>query len=101
MEGKGTINTFYMLQTKTEGALEVHKEVYLWFIDFTKAFDKVWHDDIFTLLTQLKIDGKDLQVIKKCVEKRQQQCKLMGKLAHFKKLRVVCAFPIPLLSWGK
>ena len=47
-----------------ERALEEQKEVYLYFIDYTEAFDKVWHDEIIRQLTQLKIDGKDLWVIK-------------------------------------
>ena len=47
-----------------EQALALQKEVYLCFIDYTDAFDKV-HDDIITQLTELKIDGKDPTVIKK------------------------------------
>ena len=46
-----------------EQALGLQKEVYLCFIDYTDAFDKV-HDDIITQLTELKIDGKDPTVIK-------------------------------------
>ena len=52
------------LQTIIEQALEVQKEVYLYFIEYTKTFGKVQPDDIITQLTQLKIDGKDLQMIK-------------------------------------
>ena len=47
-----------------EQALGLQKDVYLCFIDYTDAFDKV-HDDIITQLTELKIDGKDPTVIKK------------------------------------
>ena len=43
---------------------ELWKDKNLFFIDFTKAFDKVRHDEIITQLIQLKIDGKDVQVIK-------------------------------------
>ena len=32
-------------------ALEVQKEVYLCFIDYTEAFDRVRHDEITTRLT--------------------------------------------------
>ena len=39
-------------------ALEVQKEVYLCFIDYTKAFDRVRHDETITQLTQSKINGK-------------------------------------------
>ena len=47
-----------------EQALEVQKEVNLCFINCTEAFDRVQHDEIIRQLTQLKIDGKDLWVIK-------------------------------------
>ena len=46
-------------------ALEVQKEVCLCYVQDTKAFDKVWHDEIITQLTHLKIDGKDQRAIKK------------------------------------
>ena len=45
-------------------ALEVQKEVNLCFINCAEAFDRVQHDEIIRQLTQLKIDGKDLCVIK-------------------------------------
>ena len=47
-----------------EQALEVQKEVNLCFINCTEAFDRVQHDEIIRQLTQLKIDGKNLRVIK-------------------------------------
>ena len=60
---KGTTNAFYTL----ERTLKVQKEIYLCCIDCTKAFERVRYDEIITHLTQLKIDGKDLQVIKNIV----------------------------------
>ena len=38
--------------------MEVQKELYLCFIDYTKAFDRVQHDEIIKQLTQLKRDGE-------------------------------------------
>ena len=61
VQGKDTTNSIYILWTTT---LEIQKEVYLCFIDCTKAFDRVRLDKIITQLTQLKIDGKDMQAIK-------------------------------------
>ena len=48
--------------TMIEPALEEQKEVYLCFIDYTEAFDKIRHGEIITQ-THLKIDGKDLRAI--------------------------------------
>ena len=66
VEGKGTTNAFYILRTLIEPAIEVQKEVYLCIIDYIQAFE-VRHDEIITQLTQLKIDGKDLRVVKNIV----------------------------------
>ncbi|GFN97983.1 dolichyl-phosphate beta-glucosyltransferase [Plakobranchus ocellatus] len=40
VEGKGTTNALYILRTLIERALEVQKDIYLCFIDYTKAFDR-------------------------------------------------------------
>ncbi|GFO23899.1 endonuclease-reverse transcriptase [Plakobranchus ocellatus] len=65
VEDKGISNAMYILRTLIERALEVQKDVYLCFIEYTKAFDKVRHDEIITELKQLNINGKDLRIIKK------------------------------------
>ncbi|GFR87016.1 endonuclease-reverse transcriptase [Elysia marginata] len=64
VEAKGTTNAIYTLRTLIQRAIEVQKDVYLCFLDYTKAFDRVRHDEIMKDLTQIKIDGKDLRVIK-------------------------------------
>ncbi|GFR75502.1 RNA-directed DNA polymerase from mobile element jockey-like [Elysia marginata] len=43
VEGKGTTNAVYMLKMIIERALEMQKDIYLCFIDYTKAFDRVKH----------------------------------------------------------
>ena len=53
MEGKGTTNAIYILRSISEKALKVQN---LCFIDYTKEFERVKHDEKFTYLTQLKID---------------------------------------------
>ena len=77
VEEKGTTNAINILRTIIEQALNIQKQ--LCFIDYTKAFDRIRHDEIITQLTQLKIDGNDLHVIKKMYS---QQRVLMGKSAH-------------------
>ena len=42
----------------------MQKDVYLCFIDYTKAFDGVKHDELLKQLKQLRVDGKDLRLIK-------------------------------------
>ena len=66
VEGKGTSNAIFMLRTIIERTLEIQKEVYLCFIDYTKAFDRVQQMEIIKL-QKLHVDGKDLRIIKKYI----------------------------------
>ena len=38
-----------MLRTLTERAIEIQKDLYLCFIDYTKAFDKLRHEEIMSV----------------------------------------------------
>ena len=46
-----------------ERAIGVQKDLYLSFIDYSKAFDEVKHSDLFDILLRHNCDGKDLRVI--------------------------------------
>ncbi|GFS15866.1 endonuclease-reverse transcriptase [Elysia marginata] len=65
VEGKGTTSAVYILRMIIERALERQKDIYLCFIDYTKAFDRVKHWEMIKQLKQLLVDGKDLRIIKK------------------------------------
>ena len=56
VELKGKTSAIYKLRTIILQALEVQKGVYLFFISYTKAFERFLHDEIITQLTQLEID---------------------------------------------
>ncbi|GFS03428.1 retrovirus-related Pol polyprotein LINE-1 [Elysia marginata] len=47
-----------------ERCIETQKGLYLCFIDYSKAFDKVRHEELFHILNSLGIDGKDLRILK-------------------------------------
>ena len=64
MADKGTRNAIFALRTLMERAIEVQKDLYLCFIDYSKAFDKVRHSDLFDILLRHNCDGKDLRVIR-------------------------------------
>ena len=54
VEGKGTTNAIFILRTLIERALEIQKDVFLCFLDYTKAFDRVHHDEIMKELKKIK-----------------------------------------------
>ena len=59
MEDTGTRNAIFMLRMLSERAIEMQREVYVCFIDYTKAYDKVRHEDLMDILQDIDNDGKD------------------------------------------
>jgi len=64
MKGKGTTNAISIIRNLCERSIEVQHDLYLCFIDYSKAFDKVQHETLFSILDQLDIDGKTLRWIR-------------------------------------
>ena len=48
----------------TERASEVQKDVFVCFVDYKKAFDKVRHVDLFRMLKEAGLDRKDLRLMR-------------------------------------
>jgi len=63
MPDKGTRNAVFVLKNIAERAIEVQKDLYLAFIDYKKAFDRVRHDEILDMLNKINMDDKDLRLI--------------------------------------
>ena len=63
--GTGIREGIFKLRTICERATDVQKDVYICFIDYTKAFDQVKHFKMIECLSEIGIDDKDLQIITK------------------------------------
>ena len=63
--GTGTREGIFNLRTICERATDVQKDVYICFIDYTKAFDRVKHFKMIECLSEIGIDDKELQIISK------------------------------------
>ena len=61
--GIGTREGIFNLRTILERAIEVQQDVYICFIDYTKAFDRVNHSKLIECLKEVGVDDKDLQII--------------------------------------
>ena len=61
--GSGTRESIFYLRTVCEQAIDLGKDVYICFIDFIKAFDRVKHSKIIECLSEIGIDDKDIQII--------------------------------------
>ena len=71
MEDTGTRNAIFMLRMLSERAIEMQREVYVCFIDYTKAFDRVRHEELMDFLQDLDIDGKSIRLITNCTGSRK------------------------------
>lgn len=87
VEGKGTTNAIYILRTLIERSLEVQKEVYLCFIDYTKAFDRVKHGDLMKQLENIEIDGKDIRIIQNLYWEQKAAMRVDDEMSSFQKIK--------------
>ena len=80
----GTRNAIFTLQTLMERSVEAQKDLYLCFIDYSKAFDRVRHEDLFKILTKLTIDGKDLRILQNLYWEQEAAIRIDGEYSEFK-----------------
>ena len=64
MKDRGTRNAIFILRVLSERTIQHQQTQCLAFIDCRKAFDKVRHSEVFRMLSKIKIDDKDMQIIR-------------------------------------
>ena len=84
---KGTRNAIFTLTTLMERCIETQKDLYLCFIDYSKAFDKVRHDELFKILEELDIDGKDLRIIRNLYWDQNAAVRIEGEHSEYKQIK--------------
>ena len=87
VKDKGTRNAIYMLRTLTERAIEIQRDLYLCFIDYTKAFDKLRHEEIMSILDSLNIDGKDLRIVRNIYWEQTAAMRIGNDLSAFQDIK--------------
>ena len=80
---KSTRNAIFTLSMLAERCIEMQKDLYLCFIDYSKAFDKVRHEKLFNILEHLDIDGKDLRVIRNLYWDQSAAVRIGGELSEY------------------
>ena len=65
----------------------MQKDLYLCFIDYSKAFDKVRHEKLFNILEHLDIDGKDLRVTRNLHWDQSAAVRIGGELSEYKLIK--------------
>ena len=87
VEDTGTRNAIFIVRTLCERAIEVQHDLYLCFIDYAKAFDKVKHEDLFEFLQNLDIDGKDLRLIRNLYWEQSAAIRIDGNIGKYTQIR--------------
>ena len=84
---KGTRNAIFTLSMLMERCIEVQKDLFICFIDYSKAFDKVRHDELFNILEGLDIDGKDLRIIRNLYWNQSATVRIEGEFSEYKQIK--------------
>ena len=63
MPGKGTANAIFVMRNLMERMIEKQKDVYMCFIDYEKAFDRVRHGELMKILGEVGLDAREKRVI--------------------------------------
>ena len=83
----GTRNAIFILRNICERAIEVNKDLYLCFIDFNKAFDRVRHKRLLDMLQSLDLDGKDIRLIKNLYWNQSAAIRYQNELGNFTQIK--------------
>ncbi|GFN87873.1 endonuclease-reverse transcriptase [Plakobranchus ocellatus] len=87
MPDKGTRNAIFTLSMLMERCIEMQKDLYFCCIDYSKAFDKVKHVELFRMREKLDIDGKNLRVIKNLYWDQTASVRIEGEHGDFKPIK--------------
>jgi hypothetical protein len=84
---KSTSNAIFILRTLVERSIEVQVDLYLCFIDYTKAFDKVKHNKMLEIMNRINIDGKDLRIIKNLYWEQTAAVRIDNEIGPFQQIK--------------
>ena len=82
MMNRGTRNAIFTLRMLCELAIEHQQNVFLGFIDYQNAFDKVQHNLLLNVLKQIGIDDKDYRIIHNLYFQQKAAIKLTEDLSY-------------------
>ena len=83
MKDRGTRNAIFVLRMLSERAMQHQQDLYLCFIDYQKAFDKVRHCKLFKILAGVKIDDKDMRVVRSVYQDQLAAVRLPSGLTNW------------------
>ena len=85
--GSGTREGIFCYNILAQKHLEVDQELYTCFIDYSKAFDRVHHDQLIHCLERIGVDGKDIRIIIELYWHQKAAIRLQDELSPFTPIR--------------
>ena len=76
--GDSTINQLLSINTDIYDSFENYDETRAIFLDISKAFDKVWHDDLLFKLESIGVEGSLLSLSRSYLRERKERVILNG-----------------------
>ena len=80
-QGKGTREGLLNLRLICERHFEVQKDVYICFLDYEKAFDRVRHEPLMQCLREIGVDGKYIKIIRNLYWDQTASVRIMSELS--------------------
>ena len=87
VDDAGTKTAIWMVRILSERAIEMQRDLYIRFIDYTKAFDKVQHEELLKLLQSLDLDGKDTRLIRNLYWDQTACMRVENELSEFTQIQ--------------
>ena len=78
----GTRNAVFTLKNVCQRAIEMTNDIYLCFVDYTKAFDRIVHNELIHLLDDLNLDDKDLRLIQSLYYDQAAVIRVRNETSH-------------------
>ena len=85
--GRGTRECIFSLRILCERALEMQQNMYVCFVDFEKAFDRVRHNKLVQILLNIGIDINDIRIIKTLYWTQEAAVRIGNGLSNWCKVR--------------
>ena len=82
MPDRGTRNAIFVLRRLVERMIKKQKDVYVCFIDYSKAFDTVNHEPLIELLQSLDIDPQDVKLLANLYWNQQAVVRHTGEISE-------------------
>ena len=80
-------NAIVMVRMISERALEKQRDVNMYFIDCTKAFDRVQHEELLKMLMNLYFYGKNIHLIWNLYWDQTACIRIENKMSEYTKIK--------------